>query len=236
MIAGNTGTGGVTLNYTVGPAKTLKSDSAGNYAFPVPNNWSGTVTLSKTGYAFTPARRTYANVTTDQPQQNYIATPVTTLTFASVGQYDGWILESSETSGAQLPDTAVISKATLKLKLGSVAPAGTNPITLLQGILVDGRKGFFGTSPALQLADFQATADKTLGPFTPVLSTGWYTITLSSVDFINKLAASSGVTQFRLRFKLDDNNNAIANTLNIASGDNTVVANRPTLVIDYYVP
>jgi parallel beta-helix repeat protein len=139
---------------------------------------------------------------------------------------------------AALPDNAVISKVTLKLKHISVLPVGTNPISLLQGIYVDIRKGYFDTFPALQLADFNATASKTAGPFTPALSGGWYTISLNNTTFasINKLTNDNGLTQFRLRFKLDDNNNAIANMLNLASGNNPTTANRPTLIIEYYVP
>jgi hypothetical protein len=138
---------------------------------------------------------------------------------------------------ASLPDAAVITKATLKLKHNSVAPAGSTPITLLQGIFVDVRKGFFGTFPALQLADFQATANKTVGSFTPALSSGWYAINLTNAkDSVNKLATDGGLTQFRLRFKLDDNNNTVANMLNLVSGNNATPAYRPTLIIEYYVP
>ena len=39
-----------------------------------------------------------------------------------------------------------------------------------------------------------------------------------------------------LRFKLDDNNNAIANYLSLYSGNATLAADRPQLVITYIVP
>jgi hypothetical protein len=140
-------------------------------------------------------------------------------------------------STASLPDDATITKVTLKLKHSSVAPAGTNPITLLQGIYVDIRKGFFGDSASLQLTDFNAPVSKTVGPFKPVLTTGWYTISLNSTTFasINKLASNGGLTQFRLRFKLDDNSDTIANYLSLFSG-NAPAASRPQLLIEYYVP
>ncbi len=192
-----------------------------------------------------------------------------TAIFKSQGAYDGWVLESTETSGMgstknntaptlslgddaakkqyrsilsfktePLPDNAVITKVTLKLKRVSVAPVGTNSVSLLQGIFVDVRKGFFGTASGLQPSDFQTAAHKTVGPFKPALSAGWYTINLNSAtfSFINKLATNGGLTQMRLRFKLDDNNNAIANILNLASGNHTTAANRPQLVIEYYEP
>ena len=40
----------------------------------------------------------------------------------------------------------------------------------------------------------------------------------------------------RLRFKIDDNNNAGANTLNIISGNNASQAKRPELIIGYSIP
>lgn len=139
---------------------------------------------------------------------------------------------------AGLPNNAVITKVTLKLKHVSVVPAGMNPITLLQGMFVDVRNGFFGTSPNLQLTDFGLAAHKTVGPYSPALSAGWYTVDLSntSYPFINKLTTNGGLTQFRLRFKLDDNNNAIANMLNLVSGNDPTIANRPSLIVECYVP
>lgn len=137
-----------------------------------------------------------------------------------------------------LPDNAVVTAVTLKFKYSGVAPAGTNPISLLQGIMVDLRTGFFGTSASLAAADFQAAASKTVGPFSPAKSGSWYTITLNSATYpyINKLATNGGLTQIRLRFKLDDNNNTIANTLSLLSGNTSVMADRPQLIISYTVP
>jgi hypothetical protein len=76
----------------------------------------------------------------------------------------------------------------------------------------------------------------TYGPFLPTLTSGLYTIDLTAgKTFVNKLATNGGVTQLRLRFKLDDNNDAVANYLAIYSGD-AAAANRPELLIDYYIP
>lgn len=137
-------------------------------------------------------------------------------------------------TGASLPDTAVITKATLKLKRQSIVGGG-NPVVDFQGFLLDMRRGTFGTS-ALQLTDWQANANKTFGPFSPTLTGGWYTFNLTSAKAnINKLATGSGLTQIRLRFQLDDNNNAIANYLSLYSG-NAGAASRPQLIIEYYVP
>ncbi|MEW5828996.1 MAG: choice-of-anchor Q domain-containing protein [Chloroflexota bacterium] len=183
----------------------------------------------------------------------------------STGSQDGWTLESGEKTNkgglinaatttlrlgdnAQkkqyrsilsfstkgLPDKAVITKVTLKVRRQG-ASGGGNPVNLFQGFMVDIKKGLFGTS-ALQAADFQAQADKSVGPFTPALVNGWYTLNLTSAKaYVNKLATSGGLTQIRLRFKLDDNNDAVANILSLYSG-NAAAASRPQLIIEYYVP
>lgn len=178
---------------------------------------------------------------------------------------DGWILESTETSGnggtmnsaatmlylgdnatkkqyrgilsfntSSLPDNAIITKVTLKFKKQGIAGGG-NPVAMFQGFMADIKKGSFGTA-ALALSDFKAPANKTVGPQSPALTAGWYNLNLTPAKaYINKLTINGGLTQIRLRFKLDDNNNAIANFLKIYSG-NAGAANRPQLVIEYYVP
>jgi CSLREA domain-containing protein len=196
--------------------------------------------------------------------QTYTIAKTVTLTFTSTSTQDGWILESSETSAVggtlngtsatfnlgddktkkqyrgilsfntrPLPDTAVITGVTLKVKKQAIVGGG-NPLTIFQGFMVDIKKGFFGTS-ALQTTDFQTlTGVKTYGPFSPALSSNWYSINLTSAKaYINKLSSNGGLTQIRLRFKLDDNNNAVANYLSLYSGNTTTAANRPQLVITY---
>ena len=64
-ISGNAGVAGATLTYTGGSA-TATADGSGNYSFTVPSNWSGTVTPSLAGYAFTPVNIIYTNVITNQ--------------------------------------------------------------------------------------------------------------------------------------------------------------------------
>ncbi len=186
-------------------------------------------------------------------------------TFSSNGTHDGYILESSETSGnggtmnssastlnlgdnsvkrqyrsilsfntSALPDNAVITKVTLKLRRQGVAGGG-NPVTMFQGFMTDIKKGTFGTAP-LALADFKTTANKTIGPSSPALTAGWYNLNLTPAKaYINKLATGGGLTQIRVRFKLDDNNNAIANYLKIYSG-NASATSRPQLIVEYYIP
>jgi hypothetical protein len=137
-------------------------------------------------------------------------------------------------TGAGLPDYATITSVTLKLKQQAIVGGG-NPLAIFKGLMVDIKNGIFGTM-ALQASDFQAAASKSYGPFQPVLTGGWYSINLTAArGSINTLATSSGLTQIRLRFSLDDNDNAVANYLSLYSS-NAPAASRPQLVITYYVP
>ena len=187
------------------------------------------------------------------------------LTFKSDGAQDGWILESTETSGtggtlnsiattlrlgddtlnkqyrsilsfntSSLPNNAVITKVTLKVKYQGITGGGT-PITTFQGIMVDIKKGFFGTAD-LQASDFQTAASKSSGAFKPTPVSNWYSLNLtSSKANINKFTTNGGLTQIRLRFQLDDDNNAVANYLSLYSGD-AGSASKPQLIIEYYTP
>ncbi|MBI5944540.1 MAG: right-handed parallel beta-helix repeat-containing protein [Chloroflexi bacterium] len=82
-ISGNAGVGSAILSYTDGTPKTVTANSTGAYTLQVSNNWSGTVTPSKTGFAFSPANRVYTNVTSNQTAQDYTARP-TAFSFASI--------------------------------------------------------------------------------------------------------------------------------------------------------
>jgi hypothetical protein len=178
---------------------------------------------------------------------------------------DGTILESSETSNlggtinstaaaftlgddasnrqyrailsfatAALPDNAVITSATLKIR--RAGQSGTSPFGTLGNIAVDIKKGAFSANGALQPEDFQAAANWNAAfTITSNLASGWYSGVLSSSSF--PFIYLIGVTQFRLRFATDDNNNFVADFLRLYSGDfTTTPAYRPILVVNYYVP
>jgi hypothetical protein len=87
------------------------------------------------------------------------------------------------------------------------------------------------------VTDFQAIPSAIIGPFTVMDEGGWYTLNLPIVakSYINRLETGDGLTQIRLRFDLDDNNNAAANFLSIFSGD-APAGSRPQLIVEYYVP
>jgi uncharacterized delta-60 repeat protein len=192
-------------------------------------------------------------------------TNVTTKTavFRSLAAHDGWILESREASNlggsldrlattffvgdnakdrqyrglisfntAPLPDSAIITGAQLRIKRQGIV--GTDPLTTHGPLLLVMRKGAFGGSASLQLADFSAagSAGATKDSFAP-LTYSWYQATLSDTNlgFIQKY----GVTQFRLQFTKDDNDDMSADYLKIFSG-NSVTGNQPQLIITYYLP
>jgi DNA-binding beta-propeller fold protein YncE len=191
--------------------------------------------------------------------------PVTpALTAGSVGTKDGWVLESSETSNVggmmnatgnlqvgdnaqnkqyrsilyfntvNLPDNAIISKVILKIKKKDVS--GTDPFTTHGNLLADIKKGYFG-GLALEIADFKNTASKlNVGKFTAITAEpGWYRLLLVDADF--KYINPTGVTQFRIYFTKDDNNDSGTDVVQFFSGDTTVpAADRPILIVEYVIP
>jgi hypothetical protein len=87
----------------------------------------------------------------------------------------------------------------------------------------------------LQASDFQAPAglnsaaiiqDNAVG--------GWYWAILppNAFAYLNK----TGITQLRLAFPLDDNDDLGADYITFFSGDAEDQALRPHLVVEYYVP
>ena len=134
---------------------------------------------------------------------------------------------------ASLPDNAVITRVVLKIRRHSLT--GTDPFTTHLKIAVDIRKGAFSNNAALQVTDFQAAASKNgIGLFANnPTAAGWYVTSLkpAAYPFINL----TGITQLRLRFQTDDDNDAVADIIKFHSGNSTA-ANRPMLVVEYYVP
>jgi hypothetical protein len=184
--------------------------------------------------------------------------------FKSNGAQDGFVLESKETTGigliksstlpyikvgddekkrqarsilsfdtSALPDTAVVTYAVIKVKLDSIV-GQANIFTAFGGLKVDIRKPYFGTGLTLLSSDFQAIASKPfVGTFRSQPVSGWYSVMLSATAF--PYFNQTGFTQFRLRFAKDDDNDTVADYVRFHSG-NSVLANRPILIIRYYEP
>ena len=137
-----------------------------------------------------------------------------------------------------LPDNAVITQAILTIKLQGIS--GSDPFITHGNILVDlsyGPYGFFGPFKvnALQSMDFQSHAsfgNAAIIQNNPVGGWYWAVLTPNAFTYINR----TGITQLRLAFQLDDNDDLGADFLAFYSGDAVDQANRPHLLIDYYVP
>lgn len=174
---------------------------------------------------------------------------------------DGWVLESARTSSiggsrnaiayllvgddlankqyqsllsfdtSALPDTATVVKVTLRVKKASVT--GTDPFSTHGQLKVDIRKGYFGNSQALELADFQALPGLlNAGTFTAQAG-GWYQAVLIPTALVRINIA--GITQFRLHFTSADNNDNGADTLNLFAGEAAAIS-QPVLLVEYVMP
>jgi hypothetical protein len=129
-----------------------------------------------------------------------------------------------------LPDTAVITAATLNVKdINNV----NSPFSKLGRILVDLGNPQFGSTSALEVMDFQAVptqADVMPNFVSNIL--GWRSVSVTASYFNN--INLTGYTQFRLEFQLPTNGNNVANYATFNSGNSTV--DPPQLIIKYYVP
>ena len=245
-IAGNAGVGGATLTYFDGITKTVTATSTGFYTVNVPYNWSGKITPSKAGvYSFTPAYRSYTNVTATITGQNYLANYRAAFASSGIydgqilesaqGSGVGGTMNSTGVNFAvgddarnaqyrsilsfptgQLPDTAVIISAKLKLTLNYIF--GTNPMTTNGALVIDLAKPVFGTLPNLELVDFNAAANLNQAgtvATTPVNNVYTGNFVNGALPLVNKL----GLTQLRLRFTTPSNNDNGSDFMLFYSGE-----------------
>ena len=195
----------------------------------------------------------------------YSGTPVpgTTVTFKSRAPHDGWILESDEFSSvggsldrtattfnvgddqrdrqyrsiisfntAALPDNAFITSAQVNIKRQGLV--GTDPFTTHGNLLLEIRNGLFSNDLDVSLSDFAAPASSSApDTFTTPVS-GWYTANLKGTNLA--LVNRYGITQFRLRFDLDDNDDLSSDYMKFFSGDATYEADFPQLIVTYVAP
>ena len=202
-------------------------------------------------------------------EKNRIVIPVSadtinkTMVFTSVAFYDGWVLESTETSDMggtrdnraatfNLGDDAANKQylgilhfntaglpntaviTSVTLKINAQGSVGTDPFGTHGSLLVDIRKSFFGTSPRLVISDFEALASSSsIAAFDVTPVDNWYSAALDSAGY--PYINLTRTTQFRLRFATDDNNNLFADYMMFYSG-NAVAAMRPQLIVTYYIP
>jgi hypothetical protein len=190
--------------------------------------------------------------------------PISSQTFTSDGVLDGTVTERKETSGtggtaesasdtllvgdtdlrqqqrailsfdtSSLPDNASLVSATLRLRLSSIS--SPDPFGIFGPLIVSLATPRFGTAVDLQPLDFQAAPRiGNAGTIGPIPDAGWYSavLKLGSLPVINR----RGLTQFRLRFKRDDNNDSVPDSVAFFSGDAADAGSRPQLVVGYSVP
>jgi hypothetical protein len=136
-----------------------------------------------------------------------------------------------------LPDNAVITRALLMIKKEGVV--GTDPFTTHGDILVDihaGAFGFFGPFPfrGLQDSDFQSPSSMdSAGMLQNNPLGGWHWAWLDSASF--QRIDLDGFTQIRLRFQIEDNDDLGIDQVRFYSGDYEDQADRPRLVVEYFV-
>jgi hypothetical protein len=137
-----------------------------------------------------------------------------------------------------LPDTAVITGVTLKIRVSGALVGNNSPFTWGNGLRVDVCKNMFGTTAALELTDFNfnnaANCRLLVGTFGKTPTLDWYSANIANTAWskVNK----TGLTQFRLRFYKDDNDLGTADYWRFFSGDHATASLRPTLLIEYYIP
>jgi len=182
-------------------------------------------------------------------------------TVSSQGADDGWVLESTETSGmggslnsiattlrvgddaANKQYRSILSFDTsslpdnaiitgVTLKIKKQGLTGSDPFTTHSGLIAAIRNPYFGASIALANADFEASYSKQVG-FNSTPVSNWYSTNYNAAiwPYINL----TGTTQFRVRFTLDDNNDFAADYLRFYSGNASMIY-RPVLVIEYFLP
>ncbi|MDM8005785.1 MAG: putative metal-binding motif-containing protein, partial [Phycisphaerae bacterium] len=100
---------GVTLSGLPGDPVT---DATGNYTATVSSGWSGTVTPTKAGYAFTPASRTYSNVTSNQTSQDYAGTAAACSTWYRDSDGDSYGNAADSLESCTEPPSGYVSDST----------------------------------------------------------------------------------------------------------------------------
>jgi hypothetical protein len=193
----------------------------------------------------------------------YSVSPAQTLSLISVAGYDGWVLESGETTnvGGSLNfttstfdvgddkankqyvgflhfDTSGLPDnaviTSVALKVYRQGATGTDPFTTHGALLADIQKSYFGSTAGLVVGDFQAAAGlSSAASFNSTPVASWYSASLNSNGYAH--VNLTGPTQFRLRFTRDDDNDRKADSVKFYSGEGTV-AYRPQLIVQYYIP
>ncbi len=134
---------------------------------------------------------------------------------------------------ASLPDNAIITSATLKLQRGTLS--GVCPFDTHGVLWANITNGTFNNNAALETTDFQApaTATRVVTLSTAASNGAWSQGKLSTAGLT--ALNTTGRTQFRLYFNLDDDNDSVTDYLGYYAGEYGTVASRPQLEVNYVV-
>ncbi|RJP49860.1 MAG: hypothetical protein C4583_11670 [Anaerolineaceae bacterium] len=133
---------------------------------------------------------------------------------------------------ASVPDNARILSVTLKVRQKSIL--GQNPFLTHGKLLVELGNPFFGTGLNLEAVDFHAPSNGIASSFTATPVNNRYSARFNAAS-LTKLNLT-GVTQLRLRFVLDDNDDRSRDSLQFISGSSATAAARPALIVTYFIP
>ncbi|MCB1055456.1 MAG: endonuclease [Acidobacteria bacterium] len=130
-----------------------------------------------------------------------------------------------------IPDTAVVTAVTLRLRRGTVN--GTSPFSTHGTCWVDVHNDGLGGNIALTTGDFQAfaTAPRSAALSEAAANGDWSEASLDAAGLaaVNK----GGTTQLRVYFDLDDNDDRGVDYVGYYAADNADPANHPQLVVTY---
>ncbi len=181
----------------------------------------------------------------------------------SQGAYDGWVPESARGSNvggtpnstantlrvgddaanrqyraflsfntSGLPNNATIVLAKVSVRRYGII--GTKPFTTHGTLWVDVVRPYFGSGLGLAASDWQAGATAIKGgTIGPTVSGGFFTGVLNAAG--RAAISKTATTQLRLRFNLKTNNDNGADYLNLYSGNASLSAYKPVLIV-YYNP
>lgn len=140
---------------------------------------------------------------------------------------------------SSLPDNAIVTQATVGITrdgniVGSV-PIGV-PDSEFGDILVDLAAPSFGGA-ALVASDWEAlSTQQAVSKFAFPAYLDGMTLFSRLEQPENDLVNTTGRTQYRIRYAVDDDGDSTADYVPYASGDHPNASMRPTLTIQYYVP
>jgi hypothetical protein len=132
---------------------------------------------------------------------------------------------------SSLPDSAVVTAATLRLKCGAIL--GTPSVLGAMSVAIKNTSTGFNGNLALENADFEASASISgVGTLAyPSGSNVWVTSVLNTNG--TSRIAKTNHTQFRISFATGDDGDTADDYLGFYSGDAATATNRPVLEVTY---